>query len=530
LAFCAIIHRFRPQLIDFDSLEPGQVKRNCELAFSVADKSLGIPALLDPQDMEDSCGLDRLSILTYVSQFYHKFSKESPTPITRRSVISEKSSNDAVIVSVKDNTKDKDDENNNAATSDFSDLQPVLQTPSASSDFDEDSSSSPYSSSSSSGCYNLSLQNDKMNLTASDQPLLVQYQSSSKSPLEILSRPPALTAGKAGETAANEFSHKSSKSTKISESSLATHWNARKPQADQTLTDFTVGPPCGTLVFNDRQLPVISPTPSSTSSKASTASELTFITNTTNDSGLEQSSEMSSSSSPSSSRLSSVSPSSEKMLRNPTLPAKMLKPFIQRKSAKTRLNAGTEASHNTRVEQADLRLINRIGKDPVNNRIAADRIATANVKVSCENHETAELVMNNRATFKETLTKFNSLSTASDQPEARPAQERVQLHRRSPVRLKSQSSQTETVTVSQLVQTEESHLSSKPKQQPFQQPQRRDKHGVRSRRCGHQEMRRISIMKQMPAMGGNMYAYQNYPYPRYQPSFPYPTGVQSTLV
>ena len=54
LAFCAIIARFRPDLLDYDRIEDGQVDRNCSLAFSIAEEHLGIPSLLDPKDMVES--------------------------------------------------------------------------------------------------------------------------------------------------------------------------------------------------------------------------------------------------------------------------------------------------------------------------------------------------------------------------------------------------------------------------------------------------------------------------------------------
>ena len=41
LGFCAIIHHFCPELIDFQSLDPEDVFGNNELAFSVAEQHLG---------------------------------------------------------------------------------------------------------------------------------------------------------------------------------------------------------------------------------------------------------------------------------------------------------------------------------------------------------------------------------------------------------------------------------------------------------------------------------------------------------
>jgi len=73
LAFCALIHKHRPDLLDFNSLEPGNAAQNLELAFDIAEKQLQIPRLLDVADLQDP---DERSIMTYVSEYFHRFASQ----------------------------------------------------------------------------------------------------------------------------------------------------------------------------------------------------------------------------------------------------------------------------------------------------------------------------------------------------------------------------------------------------------------------------------------------------------------------
>ncbi|CAD5232643.1 unnamed protein product [Bursaphelenchus xylophilus] len=73
LAFCALIHRHRPELIDYGSLDPNNHIGNLSTAFDVAEKDLDIPRMLDPEVLVDSSIPDEKAIMTYVSTFYHKF-------------------------------------------------------------------------------------------------------------------------------------------------------------------------------------------------------------------------------------------------------------------------------------------------------------------------------------------------------------------------------------------------------------------------------------------------------------------------
>jgi hypothetical protein len=74
LAFDAIIHHFRPDLIDYASLSPEDPRTNAATAFDAAEKNFGIPQLLEPQDI-DVPKPDEKVVMTYVAELYKYFSK-----------------------------------------------------------------------------------------------------------------------------------------------------------------------------------------------------------------------------------------------------------------------------------------------------------------------------------------------------------------------------------------------------------------------------------------------------------------------
>uniref|UniRef100_A0A4W6F108 EH domain binding protein 1 like 1 n=1 Tax=Lates calcarifer TaxID=8187 RepID=A0A4W6F108_LATCA len=75
LAFCAILHHFHPDKIEFDQLDPHDIKINNKKAFD-GFEALGISRLLEPSDMVLLSVPDRLIVMTYLSQIRSHFTNQ----------------------------------------------------------------------------------------------------------------------------------------------------------------------------------------------------------------------------------------------------------------------------------------------------------------------------------------------------------------------------------------------------------------------------------------------------------------------
>ncbi|XP_070700078.1 EH domain-binding protein 1-like protein 1 isoform X3 [Pempheris klunzingeri] len=75
LAFCAILHHFHPDKIDFDQLASQDIKLNNKKAFD-GFEALGISRLLEPSDMVLLSVPDRLIVMTYLSQIRSHFTNQ----------------------------------------------------------------------------------------------------------------------------------------------------------------------------------------------------------------------------------------------------------------------------------------------------------------------------------------------------------------------------------------------------------------------------------------------------------------------
>lgn len=75
LAFCALLDIHRPDLIDYDALDKSDHRGNMQMAFDIAHREIGIPKLLDVEDVCDVAKPDERSLMTYIAYWFHAFSQ-----------------------------------------------------------------------------------------------------------------------------------------------------------------------------------------------------------------------------------------------------------------------------------------------------------------------------------------------------------------------------------------------------------------------------------------------------------------------
>ncbi|EJD50612.1 hypothetical protein AURDEDRAFT_143461 [Auricularia subglabra TFB-10046 SS5] len=85
LALCALIHCHRPDLLDYNNLDKTDRHGNTRLAFRVAQEHLGIPQLLEVEDLCDNKP-DERSVMTYIASFFHAFSSMDQAETVARRV------------------------------------------------------------------------------------------------------------------------------------------------------------------------------------------------------------------------------------------------------------------------------------------------------------------------------------------------------------------------------------------------------------------------------------------------------------
>lgn len=85
LAFNAIIHKHRPDLIQYEKLSKSNAIHNLNNAFTAAEQNFGLTRLLDAEDVYVESP-DEKSIITYVVTYYHYFSKMKAETVQGRRI------------------------------------------------------------------------------------------------------------------------------------------------------------------------------------------------------------------------------------------------------------------------------------------------------------------------------------------------------------------------------------------------------------------------------------------------------------
>ncbi|XP_048184444.1 F-actin-monooxygenase MICAL1 isoform X2 [Corvus hawaiiensis] len=84
LALCALIHHFRPDLVDLDSVDPQDAIQTHQMMLDIAEQELGIQPVLSSAEMATMAEPDRLGLITYLSQFYEVFRTSSEVEVSKK--------------------------------------------------------------------------------------------------------------------------------------------------------------------------------------------------------------------------------------------------------------------------------------------------------------------------------------------------------------------------------------------------------------------------------------------------------------
>ncbi|KAK7129855.1 hypothetical protein R3I93_019487 [Phoxinus phoxinus] len=84
LGLCAVIHRFRPDLIDFASLEESEAEFNGQLGLNMAEQEFGICPIMTGKEMSALEESDSLCMVMYLSQL-HELLKDTAPPSENQS-------------------------------------------------------------------------------------------------------------------------------------------------------------------------------------------------------------------------------------------------------------------------------------------------------------------------------------------------------------------------------------------------------------------------------------------------------------
>ncbi|XP_041282983.1 F-actin-monooxygenase MICAL1 [Onychostruthus taczanowskii] len=84
LALCALIHRFRPDLLDFDSVDPQDAIQTHQMVLDVAEQELGIQPVLSSAEMATLTEPDCLDLITYLSHFYQIFGTSPEVEVSKK--------------------------------------------------------------------------------------------------------------------------------------------------------------------------------------------------------------------------------------------------------------------------------------------------------------------------------------------------------------------------------------------------------------------------------------------------------------